>query len=122
MSVFLKDRHYAAAREILRRAAREHDGHFCSMTVDEVAWVLLRRPGSPEVLREKVEFLFQTPFGFLAPTREVYLKAAELAERTRVPYGDCHIAAQAMVKRMDSLASFDRDFDRLPGIRRVEAL
>ena len=52
--------------------------------------------------------------------RHVIIKALSLFESTKLSFGDAMIAASLVVKQGKVLYSFDKDFDVIPGIDRLE--
>jgi predicted nucleic acid-binding protein len=84
--------------------------------------VLKRTGHNAAFIREKVEFMFTTPLRFLPATRVVFAKSVELTQEFNLDYGDAQIAAQAVVNDIDTIASFDTDFDRVTELERIEAL
>jgi len=49
------------------------------------------------------------------------LRALEIYETARVDFAEAHLAASAEAAGVNRIASFDRDLDRVPTIRRIEA-
>jgi len=90
--------------------------------VNEVVWVLKRNGESPEFIKEKVGFIFSLPLEYLVPDHEVFKRAIDIVGRAKVSFGDAQIAAHVLEEGMDAIASYDSDFDRIKGIRRVEAI
>jgi predicted nucleic acid-binding protein len=122
ISLFAKDDHFESALSLFRSVLRGHEGAFCSMTMNELIWVLKRTGHDARFIREKVEFMFTTPLRFLPATRVVFAKSVELMQECNLDYGDAQIAAQAVVNAMDRIASFDTDFDRVTELERIVAL
>ncbi len=60
--------------------------------------------------------------GLKLPNKRTYLRALELYASTNVDFVDALIVAHMERARINQLLSFDRDFDRLPNITRLEAL
>ena len=52
--------------------------------------------------------------------RHVIIKALSLFESTKLSFGDAMIAASLLVKQGKVLYSFDKDFEVIPGIDRLE--
>ena len=52
--------------------------------------------------------------------RHVIIKALSLFESTKLSFGDAMIAASLVVKQGKVLYSFDKDFEVIPGIDRLE--
>ncbi|MCC7105162.1 MAG: PIN domain-containing protein [Chloroflexi bacterium] len=58
--------------------------------------------------------------GFRVPGRKAVLRAPGLYGSTNLDFGDCLIVASMEQRGSERLCSYDRDFDRFPGIRRHE--
>jgi predicted nucleic acid-binding protein len=58
--------------------------------------------------------------GFRVQDRRVVLKALNLYASTTLDFGDAYIAASMDRMGSRTVYSFDRDFDRIKGIRRLE--
>ncbi|MDY6966746.1 MAG: type II toxin-antitoxin system VapC family toxin [Halobacteriota archaeon] len=52
--------------------------------------------------------------------KEVFDGSIELMEKFNLDYGDSQIVAQAITNSIDKVASFDKDFDRVSEIERIE--
>jgi len=87
------------------------------MVIAEVVWVLERifRLKAPQVA-EMVEPILAAPM-FQIENRDRLMTAMELFSAHNVDFIDCYIAAATLEKRLDGVASFDADFDRLPARR-----
>ena len=57
---------------------------------------------------------------FQVRNRRALLRALTIYAETNVDFGDALIAAQMNLAAAEELYSYDHDFDRLPGIRRLE--
>ncbi|MHB0874911.1 MAG: PIN domain-containing protein [Anaerolineae bacterium] len=101
------------------------ENHECTLvleaiTVAEVVWTLKsfcrKRPSEiAPVLRQ----LLTLP-GVEVPERPCLLSALMHYELERVDFGDALLAARVDEEGTGQVYSFDRHFDRLPGIRRLE--
>lgn len=90
------------------------------LIVDEIVQILSRRFGRErsEIARELSGVL--TADGLLVAEREVLLFALDLyGRRGRLDFADAYLSASATVVGPPIVASFDRDFDRIEGIRRI---
>ncbi len=94
ISVFAKDEHYNKATNLLKRVLTKHHGIFCSMTINEIIWILKREKYGTEFINEKIDFIFSMPLKFLTSTYEVFRKSVELMEKCHLTYADSHIIAQ----------------------------
>lgn len=88
--------------------------------VNEIVQILNRRYGRErsEIARELSGVL--TADGLLVAEREVLLFALDLYGRPgRLDFADAYLSASATIVGPPIVASFDRDFDRIEGIRRI---
>ncbi len=89
------------------------------IVVAEVVWVLQRvfrlRPAQ---VAEMVEPIIAAPM-LAIEHRDRMMRALELFSVHNVDFIDCYLAAASIEEGMEGVASFDRDFDKLP-VRRVE--
>ncbi|MCL4369186.1 MAG: PIN domain-containing protein [Actinobacteria bacterium] len=83
-----------------------------------VLWRVLRLERSAVVAY--LDSLLQAP-GVLPEHRELLQKCLELFQRHPIGLVDTYLAAGAMAAGVDGVASLDRGFDRVPGVRRVES-
>jgi predicted nucleic acid-binding protein len=58
--------------------------------------------------------------GIKLAQRHIVIKALSLFESTKLSFGDAMIAASLLATQAKVLYSFDRDFDGIPGIHRLE--
>jgi len=75
------------------------------------------------VERERVAELVRAIVGFPAivvPDYALLLRALEIYEQYRIHFAESYLAACAEVSGVGVVASFDRDIDRVPTIRRLE--
>lgn len=54
--------------------------------------------------------------------KELVEKMISLYKNSNVDLIDCYFAAQMQSKKIDQIFSFDHDFDKLPGIKRLEKI
>lgn len=57
---------------------------------------------------------------FRLPNRRILLRALDIYAATRMDFGDAMTVASMEQRVSTTLYSWDRDFDRIPGIQRVE--
>lgn len=91
-------------------------------TIADVVYVLAS-PRLYHVSRPKVAALLTALLslpGFDMPQRESVLRAIALYGSSKLDFGDALIAASMLTDRAEVLYSYDHDFDRLTGIKRVE--
>jgi predicted nucleic acid-binding protein len=109
------------AASLFRRAERDEITLVAeSITIAEVVWTLSsfykRLPGEIAPVIRGLLLLE----GVDAPERPALLAALCHYEIDRVSFGDALLAARMEAGGSDRVYSFDRHFDRLPGIRRIE--
>jgi predicted nucleic acid-binding protein len=68
---------------------------------------------------EMLKALLRMP-NFVVDQQEAIIGALDLFAATRLDFGDALIAAEMALNDADTLYSFDRDFDRLAGLKRRE--
>jgi predicted nucleic acid-binding protein len=91
-------------------------------TIADVVYVLTS-PRLYAVSRSQVAEMLKTLArlpGFEIDARAAVLGALDLFASTRLDFGDALIAAEMATEGADTLYSFDRDFDRLAGLKRRE--
>lgn len=90
------------------------------IVIAEIAWVLHSfYEESRENVAEKLRkiLLFK---GLFVPNRGVLLLATQKFESQNVDFIDAYNYALAVKKRIGKIYSYDRDFDKLEGIKRIE--
>lgn len=89
-----------------------------SVVVDEVVWVLssFYKVDKKEIVRF-VKMLVQTSQIKICFDHNI-LKALQLYEKKSITFGDCLIIGY--MQEGDEIVSFDKDFDKIEGIKRIE--
>jgi predicted nucleic acid-binding protein len=112
----------ARAEQLLESAERgDVELWLAATTVADAVFVLTSRRLYAVARGEAAELMlsFVTSPGVSCDQRDVVLTALELFSRFNIDFGDAFIAASAL--RDDSpVYSFDRDYDKIPGLRRIE--
>lgn len=92
---------------------------FAETTLFEVAFTLERsyKQSKTQVAQYLSSFLRLPAVKFPEPRRA--LVALDIFERSNIDFGDAYVAALAL-ESDGQVISFDRDFDRIPGVTRVE--
>ena len=86
----------------------------------EAVFTLERRyRAAKSVIREGLLPLIELP-GLVIPGKQRLRRAFELYVDRNLSFGDAYHVALMEQLSIEEIASFDRDFDRVPGIRRVE--
>lgn len=91
-------------------------------TIADVVYVLSspRLYKVPRVeLADMLKFLILLP-GFDVGDKAAVLSALDIYAGTPVDFGDALIAAGVLLTEVPTLYSYDRDFDKIDGIKRIE--
>lgn len=93
--------------------------YLADMVVAEVIWTLISF-----YKRKKEEFIEALEafiaLEFVNADKKLLGTAIEIYKKFNVDYIDAYLAALMQKKNIKILYSFDRDFDKIPGIRRLE--
>ena len=109
-----------AAARLFRAAEKTNDPIWVAdIVIAELVWVLQKvfRLRPPQVA-EMVEPIIAAPM-LSIENRDRLMRAMELFSAHGVDFIDCYIAAAAIEKGLKGVASFDKDFDKLP-VGRIE--
>ena len=109
------------ALALLTRVERGEESVATSpLVVFEAVFTLQKRYGaSREQVRELVWPILSLR-GLQLPNKSLYRRALDLYVEKSLPFADAFNAAYAEKLGIDSIYSWDKDFDRLEGIERVE--
>lgn len=90
------------------------------ITIAECVWVLtsVYGHGRGEIAKTLADFLAAD--GIAADDQEVLITALRLFAAHNVDFADAMLAARMMRHDVTRVYSFDRDFDHLPGIERLD--
>lgn len=110
----------AATALLLRIEAGEVNGRLGAIAIAEAVWVLGGRIYSfrAEEIRDALVDVLRMP-NLVVLERERLIKALDLFAAFKLDFADAYHAALAL-EQGGSVYSFDRDFDRIPGVTRVE--
>lgn len=113
----------ARARELFRRVQAGEVTIFAPVTVIADCVYVLSSPSLYKVPRAQVVGLLRPILrlrGFRLQDRRTVLRALDLYAATHLDFGDAYLAAS--MERLDSpsVYSFDTDYDRIKGIKRLE--
>lgn len=113
-----------ACVDLLRRVDRaETEIVTCEAVITEVVYVLSSRSRyglSHEEIRSRLAPLLRMR-GLRLPGKQIYLEALDLyASHPSLDFEDTLCVAQMRHLGIDEILSYDRDFERLPDIARVE--
>jgi predicted nucleic acid-binding protein len=104
--------------------ARIEQGQVRVRTTDtvvfEAVFTLERRYGQPKAaIRDNLLPLLEMP-GIVLPGKRRLRQAFDLYVDLNLPFADAYHVALMQQLRLDHVVSFDKDFDRVPDVRRVE--
>jgi predicted nucleic acid-binding protein len=90
------------------------------LTVAEVVWVLESFYGhsKAEIAETMSQFLFCD--GLEVEGLDLIIEALTLYQGKNLDFADAFLAATALRRGPQAIYSFDQDFNRIPGIRRLE--
>ncbi|HXF64570.1 MAG TPA: PIN domain-containing protein [Caldilineaceae bacterium] len=113
--------HSARATAYLARIERgEFKAHLAVTVVFETVYTLQRFYQQPKAaIRDALLPLLELP-GIILPGKDTLRTAFELYVDLDLPFADAYHAALMKHQGLRELVSFDRDFDRIPGINRIE--
>lgn len=101
------------------------NGELSAWTTDvviaEIVWVLQGRRYrlSPQEIRERLLPLINLP-NIRLPRKRLYDRAFQLFAELGIDYVDCYHAAVLELQGETEIYSYDRHFDRIPSVRRLE--
>lgn len=104
-----------------RLASGEEEATTCQAVIAEVVFVL--SSSMYRFSRTEVQLLFG---GYLAVRglrlehKGRYLRALQLFAESKMHFVDCVLVAHAEADEDGAIISYDREFDRIPGIQREE--
>jgi len=94
----------------------------CTATItwDEVVWVVRKVFGSEPSIKLGRKFLEFPHLKLLDVKRSVVFRAQRLMEKYKIKPRDAIHAATALENGIETIVSYDRDFDKLEEIKRLE--
>jgi predicted nucleic acid-binding protein len=113
--------HSPRATALLARIERgELEAQLSDMVVFETVFTLERSYKIPKgEIRDALLALLALP-GIVLPGKRRYIRIFDLYVDGSLPFGDAYIAAEMERFGATELYSFDRQFDRIPGVSRLE--
>jgi len=109
------------AREfLLKISSGEIEAYTSCVTWDEMVWVIRKLFSVDLSLELGRKFLGFPNLRFLGVKRATVFKAQEIVEKYRLTPRDAIHAAAAIENKIGIIVSYDRDFDVLNGMRRIE--
>jgi len=105
---------------LLTIALGKIEAYTSSITWDEIAWVVRKLFGIDLSLNEGKRFLSFPNLRLLGIKRTTVLKAQEIVEKYKLrPRDAVHVAA-ALENKITTIVSYDKDFDLIKEIERIE--
>ena len=113
--------HAPKATALFGRIERgELDAQLSDMVVFETVFTLERSYKVPKIqIRHALLALLALP-GLILQGKRRYGRIFDLYVDHNLPFGDAYIAAEMEHSRANEIYTFDREFDRVPGIARLE--
>ncbi|MGE3271729.1 MAG: PIN domain-containing protein [Chloroflexota bacterium] len=113
--------HSPKATALLSRIERgELEARLSDMVIFETVFTLERSYSVPKAqIRDALLALLALP-GLALQGKRRYQRIFDLYVDHNLPFGDAYIAAEMEYAEATALYSFDREFDRLPGVTRLE--
>lgn len=91
-----------------------------AIVISEVVWVLLSFYKEPKLgVVEKIQSLLVVENVTIEKKQTIH-RALEIYKRLNVDWIDAVLAASVQLEEFDRVYSFDRDFDKIPKVRRLE--
>ena len=117
------DINHAKAQSLKQRLKNREFGQiFISDYIfDEFATFLMAKSFPPAIIREIGDSLLaEESIGLLKISPEVFLKSWELFKKMKsISFTDCTTLVLSSETGIKNIASFDADFDRFPGVKRI---
>jgi len=109
------------SREFLTEiAGGKIEAYTSTLTWNEIAWIIRKLLGTNISIDHVKRFLSFPHLRLLPIKRTTALKAQEITERYKIKPRDVLHAAATLENRIDTIVSYDRDFDEIEEIKRIE--
>jgi len=105
---------------LLKIASGKVEAYTATVTWDEVAWVVRKVFGFEFSADESKKFLSFPNLRLLGVKKSTVFRAQELVEKYRMKPRDAIHAAVALENKITTIVSYDKDFDEMNEIRRIE--
>lgn len=105
---------------LLKIASGKIEAYTASITWDEIVWTVRKLFGIELSLEHGRRFLSFPNLKLLGIKKTTILKAQEIIEKYKLTPRDAIHAAAALENKIDTVISYDKDFDKLTEIKRVE--
>ena len=109
-----------AKKFLLKISSGEVEAYTSCFTWDEMVWVVRKLFGVDLSLELGRKFLSFPNLKFLIVKRTTIFKAQEIAEKYRLKPRDAIHAAAAIENKVSTIVSYDKDFDIIDEIKRIE--
>ncbi len=110
-----------ACEEVFKKAVEKKEIIFTTdMVIAEIIWVLESfYELEKEEIQPKVEKILNTP-NLVCPNKDLILRALALYRGKNIDYIDAYNALILKEKGIDELYSYDKDYDRIDWLTRLE--
>ncbi len=88
------------------------------LTIDEVAWAIMKASSAQEAA-EFCSWMLECGVNFLGVDREIAVEALSIMRIVRLKPRDALHAATMRAHGIETIVSEDKDFDKLPGVKRI---
>jgi len=105
---------------LLKIALGKIEAYTSSTTWDEVTWIVRKLFGIDFSLNEGKKFLSFPNLKLLGIKRTTVFKAQEIMEKYKLRPRDAVHAAAALENKITTIVSYDKDFDLINEIKRIE--
>ncbi|MEM2210289.1 MAG: type II toxin-antitoxin system VapC family toxin [Nitrososphaerales archaeon] len=105
---------------LLRIAFGDVEAYTSIITWDEIVWVVKKTFGLEPSIEQGKLFLTFPNLKFLAVKKSIILRAQEILEKYKVKPRDAIHAATLIENKITSIVSYDKDFDIIKEIKRIE--
>lgn len=105
---------------LLKIASGKVEAYTATVTWDEVAWVVRKVFGFEFSADEGKKFLSFPNLRLLGVKKSTVFRAQDLMEKYRMRPRDAIHAAVALENKITTIVSYDKDFDDINEVRRIE--
>lgn len=105
---------------LVKIALGKVEAYTATITWDEVAWIIRKVFGFEFSAEESKKFLSFPNLRFLGVKKTTVFKAQDLVEKYRLTPRDAIHAATALENKITTIVSYDKDFDEINEITRIE--
>jgi predicted nucleic-acid-binding protein len=108
-------------QQFFKRCLENEEGLFTSqLVIAEIVWVLESVYGTPkEEIRDIIGKILNTP-NMMIDNRDVIEEAINIYWLKNIDYVDAYNSILIKKQKIKTIVSYDKDFDRLPWIKRIE--